>query len=87
MRTTVRFAVLSLVVLALLGWMLATPILKINHSVADGMPPVPPPPFSAVDGITLADGMPPVPPPPFSAVDGIALSDGVAPILRPPFNL
>jgi len=40
----------SVGVLLLLGWMLATPLLKINRPVdaplvADGSPPPPPPPF------------------------------------------
>jgi len=42
---------LSVGVLLLLGWMLATPVLKINHPadaplVADGSTPPPPPPFA-----------------------------------------
>ena len=70
MKRSAGFVFLALAAVALLGWMLTMPLLKINHSnaspaVADGVTPVPPPPFS-VSGVLLADGVTPVPPPPFS---------------------
>jgi len=52
MRKTLGSLSLSLVVVLLLGWMLATPVHEINrlHAapvVADGGPPMPPPPWAA----------------------------------------
>jgi len=91
MKRIAGFVFLSVAAVVFLAWMLTTPILKINHvnappAVADGAPPVPPPPFSVVGGVTLADGAPPVPPPPFSVVGGITLADGAPPVPPPPFS-
>ncbi len=88
MKRYAGFVVLSVAMVALFGWMLTTPLLKINHSsempaVADGVMPIPPPPFS-VNGVLRADGVMPIPPPPFS-VNGVLLADGVMPIPPPPF--
>jgi hypothetical protein len=70
MKRSASLLFLSVAAVALLGWMLTTPLLKINHSsaspaVADGVTPTPPPPFS-VNGIMLADGVTATPLPPFS---------------------
>jgi hypothetical protein len=90
MKRLAGFVFLSVAVVALFGWMLTTPLLKIIHSneipaVADGAQPAPPPPFSVVNGVTLADGAQPAPPPPFSVVNGITLADGAQPAPPPPF--
>jgi hypothetical protein len=52
MKTKVVLGSVTFAVIVFLGGMLATPILKINRgsqnpTVADGGPPLPPPPFSA----------------------------------------
>ena len=90
MKRYAGFVFLSIATVALLGWMLTTPLLKINHliqnpAVADGTSPTPPPPFSIVNGTTLADGTSPTPPPPFSVVNGTTLADGTSPTPPPPF--
>ena len=52
----------SIAVVFLLGWMLATPVSKINllHTVhvADGVPPNPPPPWAGT-AVTLANAAKP----------------------------
>jgi hypothetical protein len=65
MKKTIGIVSLSLAVLLLFGWMLATPLVEINPlhtnpAVADGTPPMPPPPY------LVADGTPPMPPPPYN---------------------
>ena len=52
MKKTISFVSLSIAGLLLFGWMLATPVLKINPAqtnpvVADGGQPMPPPPWAA----------------------------------------
>jgi hypothetical protein len=79
MKKTIALVSLSVAGLLLFAWMLATPIFQINptHSnpaVADGGPPVPPPPY------LMADGGPPVPPPPY------LVADGGPPVPPPPYN-
>ena len=92
MKRITGFVFLSVAAVALLAWMLTTPILKINHvnaapAVADGGAPVPPPPFSVLNGVTLADGGAPIPPPPFSVLNDVTLADGGAPVPPPPFSV
>ncbi len=79
MKKTITLVSLSVAVLLVFGWMLATPLLEINltHSaplVADGGPPMPPPPY------LVADGGPPMPPPPY------LVADGGPPMPPPPYN-
>ncbi len=80
MKRTISLTTFCVAVLLIFGWMLATPLVEINplHSspaVADGTPPMPPPPY------LVADGTPPMPPPPY------LVADGTPPMPPPPYNV
>ena len=92
MKRTIGLLAVSIAAVLLLGWMLTTPLLEINPApaspaVADGNPPVPPPPYAALTIVLVADGNPPVPPPPYSAASGILVADGNPPVPPPPYNV
>ena len=89
MKKALGLVCLSVAVVLMLGWMLATPNFEINAVrgvpvVADGTSPTPPPPFS--HALTLADGTSPTPPPPFSVTEGVMVADGTSPTPPPPFS-